>query len=100
LTEQLWVGPQGVQAPPQSTSVSLPLRTVSLHAGAEQIASLHTPEPQSPPKPHPAPSGQPGHEPPQSVSVSLPLMIPSVQLGAWHELAVHTCEAQSDAALQ
>jgi hypothetical protein len=89
-------GAQPVPAPPQSTSVSLPLRTRSLHVGAwhmrvaeeEEVlllvddAKAQTPDAQSPGSAHArsaAHGRQPG--PPQSTSVSSPFFTPSEHVG-------------------
>src|SRR5688572_32964400 len=73
----------GQEAPPQSTSVSLPLSAPSLQLEVvvvEQIPPLQNPlaqskfEMQAPPLPHSE------HEPPQSTSLSLPLRNPSLQV--------------------
>jgi hypothetical protein len=58
------------QVPPQSTSVSLPFRTLSVQLGAEQV-TLHTPAKQSVAAPHFLPVPHfPQLGPPQSTSVS------------------------------
>jgi hypothetical protein len=75
------------EAPPQSTSVSLPFLTES-----EQVPVWHlsgepeqTPLWQSLPAAHVLPSTHlPQDAPPQSVSVSLPFFTPSEQLDDWH----------------
>ncbi|HVU03081.1 MAG TPA: hypothetical protein VHE30_15075 [Polyangiaceae bacterium] len=88
--------PQAVQVPPpQSTSVSLPFWTASLHAGVRQVP-LQTPEVQSLAAVHVLLSthfGQP--PPPQSTSVSLPFFARSVQLGVAHVVPLQTALAQS-----
>jgi hypothetical protein len=81
-TTHFFVGPHAGQVPPQSTSVSFPLSTVSSHAGAAQIEAVQTPDSQSPPKPQAASTGQAGQLPPQSTSVSLPLATLSLHVGA------------------
>jgi len=71
------------QAPPQSTSVSVPFFTVSVHVGAAHdfVPPLHTPVVQSAPElhflftPHVGPQ-----TPPQSISDSVEFMDPSKQL--------------------
>src|SRR5690606_40831470 len=71
-----------VSSPPQSTSVSLPLRTPSSQVGAWQTPSEHTPVAQSEPAAQTPPTAQPPQGPPQSTSVSPPFTRPSVQEGA------------------
>jgi hypothetical protein len=64
----------GPHEPPQSTSVSLPFFTLSVHVGALHVLAVasHTLSRQSAPTRHFLPSAQPPHEPPQSTSVSFP----------------------------
>jgi hypothetical protein len=61
------------QVPPQSTSVSLPFFTVSVHVGATHFDAVQTPDAQSsgPAQARLSPQCI-GHDPPQSTSVSLP----------------------------
>jgi hypothetical protein len=80
--------------PPQSTSVSLPFFTPSVHVPAH---GGHTLPPQSTPVSLPffAPSvhvpAHGGHTlPPQSTPVSLPFFTPSVHTGALHENEMQT----------
>jgi hypothetical protein len=68
---QLLPSTHGVQPPPQSRSVSIPLRTLSLQRAAAQVPPLHTLLWQSLPNPQPTPSPQGGQLPPQSTPVSL-----------------------------
>src|SRR5438045_9657411 len=51
----------GAQLPPQSTSVSVPFFTVSLHVGAAQVVPLQTPLAQSAPVVPPPPAAPPAH---------------------------------------
>jgi hypothetical protein len=84
-------------APPQSVSVSVPLRRPSLHWGdAHTRAGEQYEETQSAPVMHPPPSGQSPHEaPPQSTPVSVPFFTPSVQVAVWQAPALQTRLAQS-----
>ena len=88
----LFVG-AAAQVPPQSTSVSVPLATASVHAAGVQVpVAPHTPLAQSPPPPHFLPSahlrlvGAAAQVPPQSMSVSVPFETVSVHDGAAHSL--------------
>jgi hypothetical protein len=100
-TVQLWPGVQRLQdvAPPQSTPLSLPFRTPSVHVGAWQI-TLQDSVAQSEPRMQRLPSGQPGQEPPQSISVSEPFNVPSPQDGVTHMLLMQTPLEQSAPAAQ
>jgi hypothetical protein len=70
-------------APPQSTSVSVPLRTPSAQVGVWQTFPEQTPPAQSDATAQPAPSVHVGHiPPPQSTSVSGPFSTPSLHAGA------------------
>jgi hypothetical protein len=69
-----------LQSPPQSTSVSLPLSTPSMHVGAWHDAPPHTPLVQSALITHCFPSPHGAQEPPQSTSVSLPSWFASVHV--------------------
>src|SRR5437870_5180405 len=80
-----WLQPRLVwhdgQLPPQSTSVSLPFLTPSLHDGGWQALFTHSPFMQSVPMRQPCMSAhllQSG--PPQSTSVSMPFLIMSLQV--------------------
>src|SRR5262245_24149448 len=64
--------------PPQSTSLSVPLRVESVHVGARHVPLVQTPEPQSAFAVHFLPSAQGPQEPPQSTSVSVPFFTPSL----------------------
>jgi hypothetical protein len=67
------------QAPPQSTSVSLPFFTVSVHVGAMHFDAAHTPDAQSSGTAQARLSPQRVvHELPQSTSVSLPFFTESM----------------------
>jgi len=79
-------------APPQSTPVSTPFCTLSVHEGAAHSPAVHTPLVQSEPVPHPDPVPQRAQAPlpPQSTPVSPPFFTPSPQEGAAHTPAVHT----------
>jgi hypothetical protein len=54
-TSHCFPAPHGPQLPPQSTSVSSPFFTPSLHVGAWQPPTVHTPLAQSPPTSQGAP---------------------------------------------
>jgi hypothetical protein len=86
--------------PPQSTSVSAPLRTPSVHAGAWQTFPVQTPLVQSAPVVQPWPGVQSAHVPPQSTSVSVPLRTPSLHAGAWQTFPVQTSLVQSAPVVQ
>src|SRR5438132_1345889 len=67
--------PHGAQPPPQSVSVSVPLRLPSPQVVMQVPAAHWLSAPQSPSAMQPSPSAQRGQDPllpPQSVSVSLP----------------------------
>jgi hypothetical protein len=71
--------------PPQSTPVSFPFTTASVHVGALQVPPVHTPLWQSDLSTHPLPSTQVGQPPPpQSWSVSIPSATPSVHVAIRH----------------
>jgi hypothetical protein len=91
------------QAPPQSTSVSVPFFTVSAQAAAVEmhLLAVHTELMQS------AATAQflvsahlVAQVPPQSTSVSVPFFAASVQVAAKHLFAVHTELTQSAATAQ
>jgi hypothetical protein len=82
---QPWPTPQPVQVPPQSTAVSVPFCTPSLHVAAWHVPATQCPLPGNTPS---AFELQPwavahlvGQDPPQSAAVSLPFCTPSLQLG-------------------
>jgi len=88
------------QEPPQSTSVSLPLRTPSEQLGTAQRDPVQTPLTQSARVAQTRPSAQRGQvPPPQSVSVSLPFWAPSMHVGAAHTPPAQTRLRQSRAAM-
>jgi hypothetical protein len=69
--------------PPQSTSVSVPFFTPSLHPGCVQRPLEQYALVQSLPPMHFFPFAHAGHvPPPQSLSVSAPFSTPSLQLAA------------------
>jgi hypothetical protein len=69
--------------PPQSTPVSAPFFTPSMHVGARQVFAVHTPLWQSVGTPHGELLGHlPQSGPPQSTAVSLPSFIESLQSAA------------------
>jgi hypothetical protein len=72
LTRQPCRGGQAVQVPPpQSTPVSVPSSTPSLHVGTTQAWSMHAFAAQSRFRLHALPTEHPGHSPPpQSTAVS------------------------------
>jgi hypothetical protein len=97
---QIFPVAQGGQAPPQSTSVSVPFLIASLQEGGAQTEASQTRLSQSPGEEHPFPRAHPGHPPPQSTSVSVPFLRPSAQEGAVQAPLAQTLEAQSVAAAQ
>jgi hypothetical protein len=93
----------GQFGPPQSTSVSLPFWTPSLHVGTAQAPAAQTPLTQSLAPAQPLPSAHLGQfGPPQSMSVSPSFWIPSLHVGAGaaHTPAVQTPLRQSFAPAQ
>jgi len=87
-------------APPQSTSVSAPFFTLSVHVGAWHVPPAHDPLAQSVLSVHVAPTAH-GEQPgPQSTSASLPFFTLSVQVGAWQTEPVQTRFLQSLGDLQ
>ena len=82
ISLQVRPGPQPVQVPPQSRSVSVPFFTPSVHEGAVQtLFAPHCLELQSASTLHLSLSLQGGQSgPPQSLSVSVPLASRSVQV--------------------
>lgn len=69
--------------PPQSTSVSVPLRTASEQLGASQVPLVQTPDWQSDARLQLLVEEHCAHtRPPQSTSVSVPLATPSAHDGA------------------
>ena len=78
------------EGPPQSTDVSVPFFTPSVHIAPAQVPFEQTPVVQSPPEMHESPVAHLGHEPPQSLSVSAPFFVPSVHVGARQVPLVHT----------
>jgi hypothetical protein len=68
-----------VQLPPQSTSVSSPFLTWSVHVGA-QTPLAHDRPTQSASIAQPLPGPQSEHGPPQSTSVSSPFFAPSLHV--------------------
>ena len=86
--------------PPQSTLVSLPFCTSSLHVDAWQTLAVQTPEAQSVANLQALPARHPGQEPPpQSMSVSVPFSRKSVHSGAWQTPVQCPPPAQSAARL-
>jgi hypothetical protein len=75
--------------PPQSTSLSLPFLTLSVHVSAWQTLPVQTSLTQSVAAPHAFPGPQ-GVQlcPPQSTSLSVPFFTLSVQLASWQTLPV------------
>jgi hypothetical protein len=85
--------PQAGHEPPQSTSVSLPLRAPSVQVGGWQSPPVQMPLAQSPAAPHAWPLAQRtqfGAGPPQSTAVSAPLCTPSAQFGTRQNPPVQT----------
>jgi hypothetical protein len=73
------------QLPPQSTPVSVPLRTLSVQLGAAQVPFVQTLLEQSTATKHRLAVPQRRQvPPPQSISVSLPFLTLSVQVGTAH----------------
>jgi hypothetical protein len=91
------VGAQLGHAPPQSTSVSVPLRTPSPQVAATHLLALQTPLAQSEGALQPRPSGQGAQAlPPQSTSVSVPPFSPSLHPGPTHtSVTAHSPVVQS-----
>jgi hypothetical protein len=89
-----WQGAQVV--PPQSMSVSLPLKTPSMHAGSWHLSSTQVRCKQSVRSKHffRSPQGEQAC-PPQSTSVSVPFFTASLQLGAAHLPDTHDELTQS-----
>ena len=80
-------GAQSGHGPPQSTSVSLPFLTLSLHEGALHtfVPGSQTPSMQSVPTRHARlVMHLPQAAPPQSMSVSLPFLTPSPHSAGAH----------------
>lgn len=76
----------GAHSPPQSTSVSAPLRTASTHEGGSHRSSRQIRLSQSEACWQIAPAPQPAQSPPpQSMSVSSRFVKPSSQVGHWQE---------------
>ncbi len=92
--------PHGGQLPPQSTPVSLPFCTLSVHEGATHTPPEQTLSLQSLPVRQPLPSAHGGHEPPQSTSVSFPSFTPSLQVVARHVPPTQVMLVQSPSILQ
>jgi hypothetical protein len=83
FVEQALPAAHGPQAtPPQSASVSAPLRTPSVQLGARQMPPAHTPLVQSALPTHCEPAAHGLQPPPQSTSVSAPFFTESEQLDA------------------
>ena len=90
-------GTHVVHEPPQSTSVSVPLRTPSPQLGAWQTLLVQTPLVQSAPVLQPWPGPQSGHTgPPQSMPVSAPSCTPPVQVGCSQTPLVQSPLVQSE----
>jgi hypothetical protein len=86
-----------VHGPPQSTSVSEPFFTPSVHVAAEQVpAAEQRNETQSPSHRHAASVPHPSQEPPQSWSLSVPFFDWSRQDGSVQRPALQIPERQSD----
>jgi hypothetical protein len=84
-------GKQAVQVPPpQSTSLSAPFCTPSLHEGIAQVPPTHTWLVQSDAIEQLFPGAQAGQVLPQSTSVSVPFLTPSLHEGAWQTPPAHT----------
>jgi hypothetical protein len=83
--------------PPQSTPVSFPLLTPSLHAAVRHVPPPQILLVQSVATAQALPGPQGAQVPPQSVAVSLPFWILSSQRGATQSSPVHTEVLQSDA---
>jgi hypothetical protein len=76
--------------PPQSISVSVPFRVLSLQPAPWQTLAVQTPLEQSVPVVQPPPLPHFGQEaPPQSVPVSVPFFTVSLHVAATHAPAVH-----------
>jgi hypothetical protein len=82
---QAFISPQPAQPPPQSTSVSSPFLTPSLHAAAAHFFAVHLPlagSAQSASFAQAACTAQPPQLPPQSTSVSVPFFTWSPHVAA------------------
>src|SRR5262245_19676788 len=89
-------GQPRMTGPPQSISVSPPLRTPSLQVASAQDPCTQLREAQSVPATQPWPVSQLGQPlPPQSTPVSVPFFMPSVQVGGLRVQtpATHCCDA-------
>jgi hypothetical protein len=84
-----------VVPPPQSTPLSLPFFTPSLHVGARQV-TLQTPLRQSEASEQSLPTTHLLHAPPQSTSVSVPFLTVSLHAGA-RQVTLQTPLVQSEA---
>src|SRR3954452_1216512 len=82
LLRQTLVLVEGLQLPPQSTSVSAPFLMWSVHENAalEQTPARQLPLWQSSNLEQALPPGQGLHSPPQSTAVSFPFLTPSLQV--------------------
>ncbi len=90
--------PIAAHVPPQSSAVSSPLRTVSLHVPATHVPALHDPK-QSACTEHVFPSAHGPHcGPPQSTSDSMPFFAVSLHSIGRHRLAWHTAVTHSSLA--
>ncbi len=86
----------GHDGPPQSVSVSLPLKIESLQVAPAHFPSLQESVVQSAPAEHRWVSLQAGHAPPQSMSVSVPFFKWSLQTAGWHTKSLQTSDRQSE----
>ena len=90
----------GQVVPPQSMSLSVPLRTPSLHEGAVQVPAVQTPDLQPIALVQASPSPHGPQLPPQSTSTSVPFFAPSLHVGTWQMPPVQTLLAHWSFAVQ
>jgi hypothetical protein len=86
-----------VQLPPQSTSLSLPFFTMSVHEGIAHTPCVQTSDAHCEAIAQVEPLAHGAQSPPQSTSPSLPLRMWSLQVGAAQKPPPHTWLVQSPA---
>src|SRR5262249_30612288 len=99
---QCCLTPQPAQSiPPQSTSVSVPFCTRSVHLGTKHVPLEQTSLSQSSFVVHVLPGAHFAHiVPPQSISDSPEFLMPSAHDAAWHTPVVHGRSMQSEFCVQ
>jgi hypothetical protein len=100
LVPQLIPDAQGVQEPPQSTSLSLPFFAPSSHAAAVHTLLTHSVLWQSAFSTQARPAAHGEQLPPQSTSVSFWFITPSLQRAGWQKPLEQTPVKQSSPLLQ